>query len=148
MMPSSKPSITSLLFAASPLIGAGLLLAAAAGPALAGQDGQRSTNDGVYSEAQAARGQALFQSRCTACHDTARFTGTGFVQNWAGQPMADLFALVSTTMPEDNPGSLQPQQYTDILTFFLRLNGFKNGDAELQGTEAALKAVTIVPAAK
>lgn len=114
----------------------------------AGQDAPRSTNDGVYSEAQASRGQALFQSRCTACHDTARFTGEGFVQNWAGQPMADIFTLVSKTMPEDNPGSLTPQQYADILSFFLKLNGFKHGDAELSGTEEALKAVTIVPAGK
>lgn len=119
-----------------------------AGRPEAGQDARRSTNDGVYSEAQAARGKALFESACTACHDTARFTGEAFVQNWAGQPMADLFVLVSKTMPEDNPGSLQPQQYADILSFFLRLNGFKHGDSELSGTEDALKAVTIVPTGK
>ena len=118
------------------------------GRSSAGQDAARSTNDGVYSEAQASRGQALFQSRCTACHDTARFTGQGFVQTWAGQPMADIFTLVSKTMPEDNPGSLTPQQYADILSFFLKLNGFKHGEAELSGTEEALKAVTIVPAGK
>jgi len=114
----------------------------------AGQSGARSTNDGVYSEEQASRGQTIFKSRCTACHDTARFTGESFIQNWAGQPMADIFALVSTTMPEDNPGSLTPQQYADILSFFLKLNGFKHGDAELTGTADALKAVTIVAAAK
>lgn len=114
----------------------------------AGQAGPRSTNDGVYSEEQASRGQSIFKSRCTACHDTARFTGESFIQNWAGQPIADIFALVSTTMPEDNPGSLTPQQYADILAFFLKLNGFKHGDTELTGTADALKAVTIVPAAK
>ncbi len=119
-----------------------------AGRSDAGQEPSTSTNDGVYSEAQASRGKALFQSRCTACHDTARFTGEGFVKNWAGQPMADLFTLVSTTMPEDNPGSLEPQQSADILAFFLALNGFKHGDTELNGTVEALKAVTIVPASK
>jgi S-disulfanyl-L-cysteine oxidoreductase SoxD len=129
-----------LLGASVGLVGPGIFAA--------GQPGARSTNDGVYSEEQASRGQSIFKSQCTACHDAARFTGEGFIKNWAGQPMADIFALVSTTMPEDNPGSLTPQQYADILSFFLRLNGFRHGDTELTGTADALKAVTIVPAPK
>ena len=46
-----------------------------------------------------------------------------------------------TTMPEDNPGTLKPQQYADILSFFLKLNGFAAGEAELTGTDAAMKAI-------
>ena len=46
-----------------------------------------------------------------------------------------------TTMPEDNPGSLKPQQYADILSFVLKLNGFAAGETELTGTDAAMKAV-------
>lgn len=102
---------------------------------------EKSANDGVYSEAQAMRGQTVFERNCTNCHDTIRFTGAEFVQNWSGKPLAELFEVTSKTMPEDNPGSLKPQQYADILSFFLKLNGFIAGETELTGTAAAMKAV-------
>ena len=105
----------------------------------AGQD--KSVNDGVYSEAQAACGQAAFDKNCTTCHDTARFTGAEFVQSWSAKPLAELYVIMRTTMPEDNPGLLRPQQYADILSFFLKLNGFAAGEAELTGNDAAMKAI-------
>lgn len=105
----------------------------------AGQE--KSVNDGVYSESQATRGQTTFERNCTNCHDTVRFTGAEFVQNWSGKPLFELFEVTSKTMPEDNPGILKPQQYADILSFFLKLNGFIAGDTELTGTAAAMKAV-------
>ena len=101
----------------------------------------RSVNDGVYSEAQAARGQAAFDKNCTTCHDTVRFTGAEFVQTWSGKPLAELYEIMRTTMPEDNPGTLRPQQYADILSFFLKLNGFAAGETELTGTAGAMKAI-------
>lgn len=112
--------------------------------ARAGQD--RSVNDGVYSEAQASRGEMAFEKNCTNCHDNARFTGPEFVQNWSGRPLAALYEVMSTTMPEDNPGTLKPQQYTDILSFFLKLNGLAAGDTELTGTAIAMKAIRMEPA--
>jgi len=106
----------------------------------AGQD--KSANDGVYSETQAIRGETLFERNCTNCHDTARFKGD-FIGNWADQPLAAVYDVMKTTMPEDNPGSLRPQQYADILTFILKLNGFPAGETELAGTDAAMKAVRL-----
>jgi hypothetical protein len=43
---------------------------------------------------------------------------------------------MSTTMPEDNPGSLKPQQYADVVAYFLKLNGYPAGKTELTGPEA------------
>jgi mono/diheme cytochrome c family protein len=100
-----------------------------------------STNDGIYSAAQADRGQKLFEARCTTCHDAARFTGAEFTKAWVGQPMHELFDLVKATMPEDNPGSLQPQQYADVLSYFLKLNKFPAGENELKGTDEAMKVI-------
>ena len=48
-----------------------------------------------------------------------------------------------TTMPEDNPGSLQPQEYADILAYFLSINGYPAGQAELKGDDAAIGAVKV-----
>lgn len=107
-----------------------IFIAAASG-SLARQ-APKTVNDSVYSEAQAARGQAVFEGTCTACHDTARFTGGDFMTAWTGKSMGELFKVVSTTMPEDNPGALKPQQYVDVLAYFLKLNEFPAGSEELQ----------------
>ena len=100
----------------------------------------KTVNDGVYSTSQAGRGQALFQSICTTCHDTERFTGAEFVSAWSGKPLAELFKAVQT-MPEDNPGSLTAQQYGDVIAYFLSLNKFPAGAEELKGDAEVLAAI-------
>ena len=103
----------------------------------------KTVNDGVYSSAQAGRGQALFQSICTTCHAPDRFTGAEFVSAWSGKPVVELFKAVQT-MPEDNPGSLNPQQYSDVIAYFLQLNKYPSGADELKGDAAALGAIQMV----
>jgi mono/diheme cytochrome c family protein len=136
-----KPSTTLLATRVVCLFAIGAFVLTLAPRILHGQEAQRSVNQAVYSEAQAARGQKVFEGTCTACHDTARFTGPDFVNNWAGQPLHTLFDTVSSTMPEDNPGSLEPQQYGDIIAYFLKLNGYPAGAEELKGDAAAMKAI-------
>ncbi len=51
--------------------------------------------------------------------------GNDFAGNWGGKPVADLFEKIKTTMPEDNPGSLKPQQYADIMAYFLSSISFR-----------------------
>jgi quinoprotein glucose dehydrogenase len=101
----------------------------------------QSVNDGVYTAAQADRGAATFKASCTACHEASRFTGDEFLAGWTGKPLHELFQHMSTTMPEDNPGSLQPPQYADVVAYFLRLNGYPGGKTELPSAEAGLKAI-------
>ena len=117
-----------------------LLVSAAA---VNGQAPTKTTNSGVYTAAQAERGKKLFEAKCTACHDTARFTGDTFLEAWDGKPMKDVWDIASGTMPEDNPGSLQQQEYGDILAYFLHLNAFPTGETELQGNAAAMAAIKI-----
>jgi hypothetical protein len=120
---------------------AGVLAGVLAAGMVSGAEQDKSVNDGVYTTAQAVRGQTAFQTRCTNCHDTARFTGEGFVAVWSGQPLSAIYEVMSTTMPEDNPGSLQPQQYADILSYFLRLNKFPEGQEELKGAVEGMKGI-------
>ena len=101
----------------------------------------KSVNDGVFTTTQAERGQKVFGGTCTACHDTGRFTGSDFLKSWSGQPLNALFDLVKTTMPEDNPGSLQEQEYADVIAYLLSLNKYPSGQDELQGTNEAMKAI-------
>ena len=109
----------------------------------AAQAPTKTTNDGVYTAEQAARGKTVFEAKCTACHESARFTGDTFYESWNGKPMKDIWDVASGTMPEDNPGSLKQQEYGDILAYFLSLNEFKAGDAELQGNAAAMAAIKV-----
>jgi mono/diheme cytochrome c family protein len=111
--------------------------------AVQAQAPQKTTNSGVYTAAQAGRGEKIFEAKCTACHDTARFTGEGFIDPWAGKPLKDVWDIASGTMPEDNPGSLKPQEYGDVIAYFLSLNGFATGDAELPGEAAAMANILI-----
>ena len=108
----------------------------------------KSVNEGVYTEAQADRGAAVFKNTCTACHDTAKFTGAEFLSGWTGKPIHELYDTIHTTMPEDNPGSLKPQQYIDVIAYFLKLNGYPTGTAELTPDAAALKAIKFDKKAK
>jgi mono/diheme cytochrome c family protein len=108
--------------------------------AVSGQS--KSVNEGVYTTAQATRGETVFEASCTACHDTSRFIGKDFLSTWTGKSLHVLFDHVHTTMPEDNPGSLKPQQYADVLAFFLKLNGYPEGKVELPAEAAALKGIT------
>lgn len=122
----------------------GTLLIAVSGAAMvSGQAPSKTTNSGVFTAAQAERGKKVFEAKCTACHDTARFTGDVFLDPWDGKPLKDVWDIASGTMPEDNPGSLPQQEYGDIIAFFLHLNEFPAGDSELKGEAAAMAAIKI-----
>ena len=108
--------------------------------ALAAQS-SKSVNEGIYTAAQAERGAATFKTSCTACHEPSRFTGDEFLAGWTGKPLHELFQHMSTTMPEDNPGSLKPQQYVDVVAYFLQLNGYPAGKTELQSAAEGLKTI-------
>jgi mono/diheme cytochrome c family protein len=121
------------------LVVSGLVWAVAVAT-IGAQAPSRTVNDGVYSSGQASRGQALFQSICTTCHQPDRFTGKEFVSGWTGKPLSELFKAVQT-MPEDNPGSLNAQQYADVMAYFLQLNQFPTGSDELKGDADALAGI-------
>jgi mono/diheme cytochrome c family protein len=103
---------------------------------------QKTSGDGVYTAAQADRGEGVFKDQCASCHAPGDFTADDFLKKWTGKPLHALFDTVSTTMPMDNPGTLKPQQYADVIAYFLKLNKYPAGDEELKGSAEAMKAVT------
>ena len=123
------------------LIGAALLPIAAV--ILNGQGTTRSVLDGVYTAEQAARGKTTFNDKCSGCHETSRFSGKEFQEEWDGKALKEIWDIASGTMPEDNPGSLKQQEYGDILAYFLALNEFKTGDTELEGNASAMAAIKV-----
>lgn len=114
-----------------------------AGVVASGQAPTRTTNSGVYTAAQAERGKKVFNTSCTTCHEPSRFAGDAFHESWDGKVMKEIWDVASGTMPEDNPGSLKQQEYADILAYFLQLNEYPTGDAELQPGASAMAAIKV-----
>jgi mono/diheme cytochrome c family protein len=111
----------------------------------------RTVKDGVYTAAQAMRGQAVFEMHCAACHGDMLeglvgppLAGDDFLAERDQQPVSDLFAKIHATMPADAPGSLEPQQVADVIAFILRANKFPAGGAELPTADTALKSIAFV----
>ncbi len=98
-----------------------------------------------YTAAQADRGEAVFRRICAQCHVASQFTGAPFKGSWGGRPVYDLYELIRTTMPQDNPGRLRRQEYVDVITYFLRMNHTAPGDQELVAEPDSLRRV-VVPA--
>jgi alcohol dehydrogenase (cytochrome c) len=99
----------------------------------------------VFTVGQASRGEQLYNQACAACHNAADQTGSSLRARWGNSTLGDLFKLISTTMPENAPGSLPPADYASILAFLLSRSGYPPGAAELPGDAAALSSVRIEP---
>ncbi len=111
----------------------------------------RTTKDGVYTAAQAKRGEVIFQMRCAVCHGEMLeglagppLTGDVFLGPRDTQPVSDLFDKIHNTMPADAPGTLESQQVADLVSFILQSNKFPAGRAELGTSDAALKPIALV----
>lgn len=115
-------------------LGLAFLLIAAATPSAAAQAANglpRTTRDGVYTEPQARRGAVIMTEVCAECHlGEVEFTGA-FLRSWSGATVGALFEVISTQMPEDRPGSLEPQEYAEVVAYILSLNGVPAGTREL-----------------
>ena len=127
------------------VLGAAVLGVAAAWQ-LAAQIGARTVREGVYSPAQAARGERLFGSICTNCHEIAEFTGVGaYLEEVDGKPLWETFEYISAEMPEDDPGSLRPEDYADVLAYIFSVYGMPSGETDLPVDQESLEIITIAP---
>lgn len=100
----------------------------------------------TYTDRQARRGQQVYQRNCLECHTAAAYTGLAFRRAWAGRSPFELWDLIRTTMPQDNPGRLSAAEYADIVAYMLRLNGYPAGEDELPADAERLQALRIAPA--
>jgi mono/diheme cytochrome c family protein len=115
--------------------------------------------DGVYTEAQAARGAAAYLGPCGLCHGR---TANGapddpdmrpapalsryrFIRVWDGRSLATLYEYTRSTMPQSNPGYMDDQTYVDIIAFLLDRSGAPSGDVELVPDLGTLARIVIEP---
>ena len=108
----------------------------------------QTIGQGVYTDGQANRGQALYKEQCASCHGDALggrlappLTGDDFIADWDKEPLSALFNKIKNTMPQKDPDKLTAQQTTDIVAHILRTGKFPAGRAELRGETADLEAI-------
>lgn len=107
----------------------------------------RSVLDGVYTDAQAKRGEAEYEMSCAKCHEGADvdgppLTGDPFIDRWREDKLTSLFTFVRTQMPRDTPGKFSEAAYRDILAFLLQANRYPAGTTDL--TAAAIDSTELV----
>jgi S-disulfanyl-L-cysteine oxidoreductase SoxD len=110
-----------------------------------------SVGSGVYTDDQAKRGEAAATKLCTSCHGPdlsggeagPTLVGLEFLGNWNNLTAGDFYDRVQSTMPADAPGTLTPQQVSDVMSYVFKLNKFPAGTTELPTDLAALKGIKI-----
>ena len=141
------PVLVLISAAALSITTAGALRAQApAAPAAA-----KTTNDGVFTDAQVKKGNEVYQQQCASCHDAQlagsgtapALAGTDFSANWKDETVGSLFERIRATMPADNPGSLSRAQVSELVAFILNFNKYPAGETELGSDFEALKAIKI-----
>jgi len=113
----------------------------------------RTANDGIYTDAQADRGRALYKDKCATCHGDSLegraappLTGTAFLAAWGAQPLSELAAKIKNTMPANDAGKLKPSETADLVAYILQTGKFPSGRNELASDEAALKPIGLTAA--
>ena len=111
------------------------------------QDGVITLDAGAYTVEQAIRGKAHYDAFCAPCHvgdmsgtlaaDTGAppLRGVPFLTSLQRKGAAGVFDYAKTTMPADDPASLEDRWYLDIFTYVLQANGFPAGPRELSAAD-------------
>jgi mono/diheme cytochrome c family protein len=95
--------------------------------------------DGVFTEAQASRGEAAYGRSCAVCHKedllgsgtAPALAGDAFFQRWNESTVDDVVQTMKGSMPQEAPGSLDLQVYVDIVTYLLKASGCPTGSSDL-----------------
>lgn len=112
----------------------------------------RTVQDGVFSDAQATRGAALYTQRCAGCHGATLTGGTApplegaaFRSKFRQEPLSALFIKIRYTMPPaadaDAPARLTPEEGADLTAHVLKANGFPAGTTDFAATGAVTSTI-------
>ena len=125
-----------------------MVVAAAQNPAA-----RRSVWEGVYTDAQAARGERQYGRACEQCHgadlagdavmEIPALSLDSFMTSWSGKSVKDLFDTVKRSMPKDKPNSLGTGSYVDVVAYLLQSNKFPSGSRELPREPEQLDGIVI-----
>lgn len=115
---------------------------------------QVTVKDGVYTEAQAKRAEALWTKACAACHTLGDYStasadkgpalsGEAFLTKWSGKTVFVLADGIEKNMPNDFSVEISTAQAADLTALILQVNGFPAGGKELAPGDSQ-KAIAII----
>jgi mono/diheme cytochrome c family protein len=117
------------------------------------QNAPNSVWGGVYTLAQADKGQAAYGKQCASCHGSAvegnddlcapPLAGARFWRRWDGASVGELYDTIQTTMPEHRAGSLSGDEYAAIVSFVLKANQLPEGRQDLPAELSTLKRILL-----
>jgi uncharacterized protein len=111
----------------------------------------RTHRDGVYTDAQAQRGQQVYQRACSVCHldnllgdaVSPPLVGTAFMDRYIGSTIHEMVTAIRSSMPQNAPDSLGDRAYVDLVSYLLKMNESRSGDAELSLDVAELERIVV-----
>ncbi len=103
----------------------------------------RTIKDGVFTDAQVAAGQDVYESNCKVCHDLKFYRDTW--KGWVDKPLLNFWYMIVAEMPSDNPGSLLDAEYTNIVANVLSEMGFPSGDTTLDPNNGMDEIIIVAP---
>lgn len=121
-----------------------VLLALVPATAASAQSASPSSNvTQSYTESQAVRGGQWYAAACESCHPTRDMSSPDFKVRWNGLSALDLYGIISTQMPQNEPGSLNRRTYVDIVAYLMQLNGVQAGTSPLTADSTVLSAARL-----
>lgn len=111
----------------------------------------RSVWSGVYSEAQAARGENFYKDdECGICHaddlsgdsGVTGLAGSDFMSDWDGKSVLELVRHIHS-MPIGGSNDIGLAEATDLTAFILRQNNIPAGSSELPADRHLLAGIRI-----
>jgi Cytochrome C oxidase, cbb3-type, subunit III len=106
-------------------------------------DGIQSTMSGVYTAPQARRGEETYMAVCVSCHPAGTYKTAAFKETWKGRLLFELYDQVREKMPKNDPASLTPGEYAQVIAYLLKINDVPPGESELPADSEALKKIRI-----
>ena len=107
-----------------------------------------SVKDGVYTSAQADRGEKVYKQACASCHaleTKGKVTsdspgpdlgGDEFVAHESGRPVWAIARIIKDTMPFDFSIEMTEPIALDLTAYILKVNKFPDGKTELTADTA------------
>ncbi len=123
----------------------------AGAPRSAAQDARSTIWDGVFTDAQAQRGEDAYVRACAKCHaedllgstNAPALVGQPFFARFDRTSADDVLDVIRRTMPQEAPDTLGMQVYADIVSFMLKTNSAPAGNTELPTDRAKLREILV-----
>ena len=129
------------MFSTTTTLGTALVIWGTALVLSAGGRQEKTTNDGVYTKAQADGAKAQFDKVCAECHaftvaekkkpKDVPLGEEPFIKNWDGRSLGEMVTTIVLTMPNDGSAVVTDDEAVGLVSYVLQRNGFPAGTEPL-----------------